>query len=111
MLFQIKYTVTKSSLGTFLTKKTYYGGDGYSLTLHGLEKGFNDHAEVRHTMMHGAWYASEQFVNRHGYLGHSLGCLAMSKRLARPIIDTIKGGSIVFAYYPDQAWLQTSHFL
>jgi hypothetical protein len=27
------------------------------------------------------------------------------------VIDRIKGGSAVFAYYPDPGWMQTSQFL
>jgi hypothetical protein len=27
------------------------------------------------------------------------------------VIDTIKDGSLVFAYYPDQRWLRGSRFL
>jgi hypothetical protein len=27
------------------------------------------------------------------------------------VIDHIKGGNLVFAYYPDQTWLKTSKFL
>jgi hypothetical protein len=31
--------------------------------------------------------------------------------VARELLDRIKGGSLVFAYYPDQAWLQSSKYL
>jgi hypothetical protein len=31
--------------------------------------------------------------------------------ISQQIIDTIRGGSPVFAYYPDQSWLSTSAFL
>jgi hypothetical protein len=31
--------------------------------------------------------------------------------VARPLIDTIKGGSFVFAYYPDDDWLARSRYL
>ena len=34
-----------------------------------------------------------------------------NRRLARPVIDALKGGSLLFAYYPDQNWLRTSKFL
>jgi hypothetical protein len=30
--------------------------------------------------------------------------------MARKIIDTVKGGSPIFAYYPDKNWLQQSVF-
>jgi hypothetical protein len=31
--------------------------------------------------------------------------------IAHKIIDTLRGGSAVFAYYPDKAWLATSAFI
>jgi len=31
--------------------------------------------------------------------------------VARRLIDTIRHGSIVFAYYPDPEWLNRSHLL
>ena len=31
--------------------------------------------------------------------------------VARPLIDSIRGGSFVFAYYPDPAWLKQSRLL
>ncbi|MGR5543176.1 murein L,D-transpeptidase catalytic domain-containing protein, partial [Vibrio campbellii] len=44
----------KTSLGTFLTDDTYYGGNGYSLRLDGLSKGKNDRARERYIVVHGA---------------------------------------------------------
>ena len=44
-------------------------------------------------------------------LGRSLGCPAVSTAVARPLIDSIRGGSFVFAYYPDPAWLKQSRLL
>jgi hypothetical protein len=46
-----------------------------------------------------------------GRLGRSWGCPAVREGVARPMIDTIKGGSAVFAYYPDRGWLAASKFL
>ena len=42
----------KSSLGFFRTGDTYYGKNGYSLILEGLEKGKNDKAKERAIVMH-----------------------------------------------------------
>ena len=101
----------KSNIGTLLTGKTYWGQHRYSLQLRGLEKGFNDHASMRHIVMHGAQYVSQAFVEAHGAPGTSWGCLALDKHLVRPIIDTIKNGTLVFLYYPDQRWLTNSAYL
>ena len=101
----------ETSLGLFRTASTYIGGNGYSLRLAGLEPGFNDKAERRAVVMHGAPYVSEDFAAQHGRLGRSWGCPALSQKVAGKVIDTIKGGSLVFSYFPDQDWLQHSKFV
>lgn len=88
----------QSSLGTFLTDTTYYGGNGYSLRLDGLTKGINDNARRRYIVVHGADYATESFIRRHGYLGRSWGCPALPEELSKEIINTIKGGSVIYAH-------------
>ena len=100
----------QSSLGMFLTGDTYVGSNGYSLRLRGLEPGFNDHAWDRAIVMHGAAYVRSG-MEAQGRLGRSWGCPALSLSSARTVIDTIKGGSLIFAYYPDSQWLQQSRFL
>jgi len=87
-----------TSLGLFVTAGTYEGGNGYSLKLKGLNSGINDRAEERHIVMHGAWYVSADHVKQYGMLGRSWGCPALSQQDAKPVIDTIKGGSFIFAY-------------
>ncbi|KMV28765.1 peptidase [Photobacterium swingsii] len=88
----------QTSLGTFLTDTTYQGGNGYSLKLDGLTKGINDNARRRYIVIHGADYANESFIKRNGYLGRSWGCPALPKALSRSIINTIKGGSVIYAH-------------
>ncbi|WP_394244480.1 murein L,D-transpeptidase catalytic domain family protein [Vibrio astriarenae] len=87
----------KTSLGTFLTDDTYYGGNGYSLRLDGLTPGKNDKARERYIVVHGANYATESFIRQNGYLGRSWGCPALPPELARDIIDLIKEGSVIYA--------------
>lgn len=101
----------QTSLGLFVTESTYVGRNGYSLRLEGLDKGFNDRARERAIVMHGAPYVSEAFVKANGRLGRSWGCPAVSDTVARELIDRVKGGSLVFAYYPDAQWLKTSKYL
>ncbi|HZF10500.1 MAG TPA: murein L,D-transpeptidase catalytic domain family protein [Thermoanaerobaculia bacterium] len=98
----------QTSLGLFKTGGTYEGKNGYSLKLLGLDPGINDRAEERKIVMHGAWYVSPEQIRRYGRLGRSWGCPALSQASAHPVIDTIKGGSFVFAYAADPAWRQAS---
>ncbi|MEE3876581.1 murein L,D-transpeptidase catalytic domain family protein [Vibrio sp. YYF0003] len=87
----------KTSLGTFITDTTYYGSNGYSLRLDGLTSGLNDKARERYIVVHGAKYANPSFIKKNGYLGRSWGCPALPENLSREIIDTIKGGSVIYA--------------
>ena len=100
----------ESSLGTYVTTDTYQGSHGYSLNVKGLEQGYNDHALSRRVVVHGAPYVSKDFIKSHGYLGRSWGCFALNPTLSQPIINAIKGGSVLFAYYPNQKWLSHSQY-
>ena len=99
-----------TSLGLFVTEDTYVGGNGYSLRLRGLEEGVNDMARDRAIVMHGASYVSRAAIAALGRLGRSYGCPAVRKEVAKKIINTVRGGSPVFAYYPEKSWLSSSEF-
>ena len=100
-----------SSLGLFRAGESYRGKHGYSLRLDGLEPGFNDRARARAIVIHGAEYVDGAMAASQGRLGRSLGCPAVRPELARPLIDAVKDGGFVFAYYPDPGWLQASTYL
>jgi len=100
-----------TSLGLFVTADTYVGSNGYSLRLKGLEEGINDMAMDRAIVMHGAAYVSKAAIHSLGRLGRSWGCPAVRKEVARRMIDTLRGGSPIFAYYPDHRWLKQSEFV
>jgi hypothetical protein len=100
-----------TSLGLFVTADTYIGNNGYSLRLKGLEEGINDMAWDRAIVMHGAYYVSREAIKVLGRLGRSWGCPAIPVGVAKKVIDTIRGGSAVFAYYPEKRWLVSSAFL
>lgn len=101
----------ETSIGLFATAGTYQGNNGYSLRLRGLERGVNDNAIERAIVIHGAEYVSEATVQALGRLGRSWGCPAVRSSVAKKLIDTIRGGSAVFSYYPDPEWLSASSFL
>jgi hypothetical protein len=101
----------QSSLGLFRTADTYVGQNGYSLRLDGLEPGFNSQARARAIVMHGAKYVDPAVASAKGRVGRSWGCPALREAVARQLIDTVRGGGVIFSYYPDPAWLRTSKFL
>jgi hypothetical protein len=90
----------QSSLGLYRTAESFYGLRAYSLTLHGLNKGINDNAYDRGVIMHGAHYVNEKLANEAGYVGRSHGCFSVRQDVTKKIIDTIKGGSLLYAYHP-----------
>lgn len=100
-----------SSVGLFVTDEPYIGGNGYSLRLKGLEGGINDMAWDRAIVMHGAAYVSRAAIAALGRLGRSWGCPAVRPAIARKLIDTLRGGSAIFAYYPEKSWLTSSPFV
>lgn len=102
----------KSSLGFYVTKNDNMGATvGYSLILEGMEKGFNDNAVNRQIIMHGADYATEDFISKNGRLGRSFGCPTLPPELVKPVISTIEKGSCLFIYYPDPSYLSESSLL
>ena len=100
----------KSSLGLFITAETYYGRHGYSLKLDGLEEGVNDNARERLIVLHGAQYVSENRADDR-LIGRSWGCPAVRPGISNILIDAIKGGSVMWIYYPHEEWLEESEFL
>jgi len=109
--FSNKPESKKSSLGFYLTLQTYFGGNGYSLKLKGLEKGINDKAYDRAIVLHGSDYVTARFANSNGYLGRSLGCPAVPAKLTAGIINTIKNGSVMFIYHPSKQYQAQSTIL
>ena len=101
----------QSSLGLFRTTDTYEGHNGYSLRMQGLEPGTNDAAMSRAIVMHGAPYVNAQTARKQGRLGRSWGCPALRPEVAKQVIDSLKNGQMIFAYYPDTDWLSRSPFL
>lgn len=110
LTFSNEHGTLKSSLGLFLTAETYYGGHGYTLRLDGLEEGVNDNARERLIVLHGAEYVSEDRAEDR-LVGRSWGCPAVRPEISKELIDTIKGGSLLWIYYPEEQWLARSEFL
>lgn len=101
----------QSSLGLFRTAGTYTGHNGYSLRMQGLEPGTNDAAMARAIVMHGAPYVNAAAARSKGRLGRSWGCPALRPEIAHQVIDSLKNGQMIFAFYPDSGWLKRSPFI
>jgi len=101
----------RSSLGLFRTAEAYVGKHGLSLRLDGLEPGINDRARERAIVIHGADYVNAATARAQGRLGRSLGCPAVRPEIVAPLINAVKDGGLLFAYYPNHAWLEASTYL
>jgi hypothetical protein len=97
-----------TSIGVFLTGDTYIGKHGLSLRLQGLEKGVNDNSIERAIVLHAAAYVNDSDARTKGRIGRSWGCPAVRPEISRRLIETVQGGTLVLAYYPDRSWLQNS---
>lgn len=98
-----------SSLGLYLARETYAfrgraGGKPYrsvGLRLRGESGRFNDRAEARGIVAHGAPYVTAASA------GRSQGCPAMEPERARRLLPLIARGGVVFLYSPhDDRWLR-----
>ncbi|WP_397456604.1 murein L,D-transpeptidase catalytic domain family protein [Pseudomonas versuta] len=101
----------QSSLGLFRTQESYQGANGYSLRMDGLEPGINDSARERAIVIHPASYVNPLWSQTQGRIGRSQGCPAVRPQVARQVVDKLKEGQFMFAWYPDQHWLQSSAYL
>jgi hypothetical protein len=101
----------QSSLGFYITQETYIGKNGLSLRLRGLEHGFNSNARERLVVLHGADYATEEYLKKNGTLGNSEGCPAIPMGLHIPVIELTKEGTCLFMYFPDAKYLENSNLI
>jgi len=109
--FSNKVGSYKSSLGFYVTENTYIGRNGYSLILNGLERGINDKAKERAIVVHGASYSNPSIIGESGRLGRSFGCPALPESVSKIIINTIKGGTLMYIYADNKGYLAQSTVL
>lgn len=101
----------KSSLGFYITQGTYYGNNGLSLRIRGMERGFNDRAGGRNVVVHGSQYVGPDFLEMNKFCGRSYGCPAVPADECETIIDLIKEGSVLFIYHPTKKYISKSKIL
>ena len=86
----------QSSLGFYITDNVYYGKNGRSLKLDGMDAGFNSNARERAIVVHGADYVGEDAIRQLDRLGRSYGCPAVPIAVADQVISTIKDKTVMF---------------
>ena len=79
-----------SSIGIFHTAEPWFGHNGRSLRVRGLQRGINDNAYDRLILIHGAPYV------RPGHVGHSFGCFAVPTNKIGQLLDILRNGAILF---------------
>jgi hypothetical protein len=102
-----------TSLGLYVTKDTYgfhghASGHAYSsigLQLEGVSTGFNDNAENRRVVAHGAPYVTPTKA------GRSEGCPAMEPARAKRLLPELADGAMVFLFAPNQNWLSNDPWI
>jgi hypothetical protein len=109
--FSNKEHSNQSSLGFYVTGESYVGSKGYSLRLDGQENEYNGNLRARAVVIHAADYVSEAWVKKFGRIGRSQGCPALPKEINKAVIDSIKNKTVVFAYFNDQSYLNSSAYL
>jgi hypothetical protein len=110
-VFSNKMESCKSSLGFYITARTYKGCNGMSLRIEGVDKGFNDNAARRAIVIHGATYVSQRILRKYGVMGTTFGCPAIPSEMTTQIIPVVKNGSCFYIYYPSKKYLANSPVL
>lgn len=101
----------QSSLGMMRTAETYHGQFGYAMRLDGLESGINDAVRRRTIVMHGQQGVEDGNDANGRSAAWTKGCLGLDPAVTGDIIDTIKGGTLIFSYYPDPEYFQKSQYV
>lgn len=85
-----------TSRGAYRTSDYYWGQNGSSMRLDGLEPD-NSNADMRAIVVHGAWYAEPTLISTQGKLGRSEGCFVFGEELLPEILYKLGPGRMLFA--------------
>ena len=88
-----------TSLGMMRAGETYYGKNGKSRRLNGLEKGINDNVAKRSVVLHQANYVTDAYIMQMGMAGCSWGCFAFAPRVFSSLVDDVEAGTLVYCYH------------
>ena len=85
-----------TSEGAFVTSNYYVGKHGKSQRLDGLDP-TNNNARDRAIVIHGAWYANADMIEKHGMLGRSQGCFAVGETHRDKLFAMLGEGRMLFS--------------
>jgi len=85
-----------TSRGAFITYEWYKGKYGTSIRLGGIDQE-NSNTLDRAIVMHPAWYANPDMLEKWGKLGRSDGCFAMSEADFNEALWHLSGGRLLYA--------------
>lgn len=85
-----------TSRGAFITNEWYKGKYGTSIRLVGVDAD-NSRALERAIVMHPAWYANPDMLDKWGKLGRSDGCFAMGEEDFNEALWHLSGGRLLYA--------------
>jgi hypothetical protein len=85
-----------TSSGTYVTRDYYVGQHGRSQRLMGLDP-TNNLAFERAIVIHAAWYANADMIEKHGKLGRSQGCFAVGETELSNLFDALGEGRMIYA--------------
>ena len=85
-----------TSRGAYCTSDYYWGSNGSSMRLAGLEPD-NNNADMRAIVIHGAWYADPSLIATQGKLGRSEGCFVFGEELLPMVLYKLGPGRLLFA--------------
>ncbi|QIG79877.1 murein L,D-transpeptidase catalytic domain family protein [Stakelama tenebrarum] len=85
-----------TSEGAYLTAEYYVGKHDRSQRLDGLDD-TNNNARDRAIVVHGAWYANADMIDKWGKLGRSQGCFAVGENLLDTVFEELGQGRMIYA--------------
>ncbi len=85
-----------TSRGAFVTYEWYKGKYGTSIRLGGVDTD-NSNALERAIVLHPAWYANPDMLEKWGKLGRSDGCFAMAEADFNEALWHLSGGRLIYA--------------
>jgi len=85
-----------TSRGAYSTSDYYWGANGSSMRLKGLEAD-NSNADTRAIVIHGAWYAEPTLISEQGKLGRSEGCFVFGADVLPEILYKLGPGRLIVA--------------